>query len=729
MSDADSRKLHPRLRTVRNGDRAVNARRSVGSATVACASRVREELAPATAMVDQIAQQSIANLEAAVRPMRVSLPSPRKGKRPKVADDPAADSFVNVFIEFYPERAGVSATEQRERVAAVAREIDRWTYEAGRGSVDGGVLPRRNLVCATIPISRLDTLSADPAVAFVHAADPLKLDLPVPAHSSKKAPPSKAIGTATKYGRGEGLIIGIIDVGGFDFAHPDFLNPDGTTRFLAIWDQGGDFRRPPDGFDYGSEFRKPQLDKALESVKKPGLPGAVFIERQSQREPGSHGTHVASIAAGNSGVCPRADIAAVLIDVPSPDDPIERRRATFSDTSRITHAVEYLLHIAEEEKKPIAINISLGTNGGAHDGSSGAARWLDAYLATPGRAICVAVGNAGQEAAQDEGDLGWIMGRIHTSGQIPARGLEVELEWTVVGNGIEDVSENELEIWYGAQDRFIVSVLPPSGGAWIEAGPREFVENLRLKSSTHLSIYNELYHPTNGSNYIAIYLSPNESNAIGDFKGIEAGVWKVRLRGEEIRDGRFNAWIERDDPGEVARDEGRRLFRFPSFFSQKTNVDSHSISSLACGHRVIAVANLDELRQKINATSSQGPTRDSRCKPEIAAPGTDVLAANGFAGDDEPWIAMSGTSMACPYVTGVVGLMLASQSDVTAAQCAGILQRTARPLAGASYTWANDAGWGRVDAKAAIEEAKNINRRNEVRKPARTSVRRGEKRR
>jgi subtilisin family serine protease len=712
--DEDLRKLHPRLRTVRNGGRGVNARRAVGSATVACAASVEEEEAPVAAMHGEIAQQSITNLQAAVRPLRAGLRRAKGARRSKVGEQPPAnDTFVNVFIEFYPERAGVSPDAYRAQVEAVSTSIAKWTYEASRGSIDGGVLPRRNIVCATVPISKLDELSQNPAVAFVHPADPLKLDLPAPLSAARK-PPSKAIGTAQTHGRGDGLLIGIIDVGGFDFSHPDFLNADGTTRFIAIWDQGGDFRRSPAGFDYGSEFRKPQLDAALVSAARAGMPSAALIERQSQREPGSHGTHVASIAAGNSGVCPQAEIAAVLIDVPAPDDPIEKRRATFSDTSRITHAVQYLLNVAEERQKAIAINISLGTNGGAHDGSSGVSRWLDAYLATPGRAICVAAGNAGQEAPQEEGDLGWIMGRIHTSGQIPARGLEVELEWTVVGNGIEDVSENELEIWYGAQDRFVVAVQPPDGGDWIEVAPREYVQNRQLDSGTHVSIYNELYHPTNGSNYVAIYLSPNQSSDLREFRGIQAGVWKVRLKGEEIRDGRFDAWIERDDPGEVARDAGRRLFRFPSFFSQKSNIDSHSISSLACGHRVIAVANLDELRQRVNVTSSQGPTRDRRCKPEIAAPGTEVVAAKGFAGADELWVAMTGTSMACPYVTGVVGLMLASNRDITAAQCAGILQRTARPLAGASYQWINDAGWGRLGATAAIEEARAINERKEL---------------
>jgi hypothetical protein len=299
------------------------------------------------------------------------------------------------------------------------------------------------------------------------------------------------------------------------------------------------------------------------------------------------------------------------------------------------------------------------------------------------------------------------MGRIHTSGQILARGLEVEIEWTVIGDGIEDVSENELEIWYGAQDRFIVAVKPPGDLDWIEVRPREYVENKRLPSGVSVSIYNELYHPTNGGNYIAVYLSPNLDPQ--NFRGIPKGNWKIRLKGEEVRDGRFDAWIERDDPLEIGRVGQRRIFRFPSFFSEKSNVDSHSISSLACGHRVVAVANLDDAKQQINISSSQGPTRDGRLKPEIAAPGTDIVAANGFGEANEPWLSMTGTSMASPYVTGVIGLMLAANRALTAAQCLGILQRTSRPLAGASYKWVNDMGFGRIDPAVAIEEAKSIN--------------------
>lgn len=709
--DLNARKLHPYLRIVGNGDRVVNATRSDGSTKVACSATQAADGVRAAPVYQQMAQQSAASPRWTdqVEPSTAKLT-----KRPKLPERPPADdAFVNVFIEFFPERPGATSADQHSEMFRVAGEIERRVLTRSAWNIPSAVVPRRNFLSATVPVAMLAELETDPAIAFIHPSEALKLDRPEIVNTSAKRPPSKAVGTAKQHGRGDGVLIGIIDVGGFDFSHPDFLDEKGETRFVAIWDQGGDFRQSPKDFPYGSEFRAKQLNDALAAAKKAGMPPAPWIERQSQLQPGSHGTHVASIAAGNSGVCPKARIAAVLVDIPAAEDQIERRRATFSDSSRIAHAVEYVLQIAEEEKLPVVLNISLGTNGGSHDGAGGVSRWLDAYLAAPGRAICVAAGNAGQEKSQSEGDLGWIMGRVHTSGQIPARGLEVEIGWTVIGDGIEDVSENELEIWYGAQDRFIVSLKPPGSQGWIEVKPREFVENRRLPSGVTVSVYNELYHPTNGGNYIAVYLSPNLDPK--NFRGIDPGLWKVRLRGDEVRDGRFDAWIERDDPLEISRERGRRLFRFPSFFTERSTVDSHTISSLACGHRVIAVANLDDVKQQIHASSSQGPTRDGRCKPEIAAPGTNVTAANGFGEPTEPWISMTGTSMASPYVTGVIGLMMAANRELTAAQCVGILQRTARPLAGASYKWVNDVGFGRLDAEAAISEARMINTRQPAR--------------
>lgn len=668
--------------------------------------------------VDDIEDETpIADLQTGVQTLSLSGSQDREllkrsgfSTREKLKDRPPADmSFVNVLIDVVAASQDDDDAATKAAVQRVSDLCERALDKRRAPSKVSELISRGSQISATVPISFLSELSKLEDIAFVSVTDPLKLDIPAATPASR--PTKRSIGKKSLHKDGEGLLVGIIDVGGFDFSHPDFLDENGRTRFLRIWDQGGDFRTPPLRFDYGSEFTAEHLNAALDaSGTAIGLP-AFLIERQSQRSRSSHATHVASIAAGNSGVCPKSEIIGVLVDVPVPEGDFERRRDTFAETSRIVHAVEYLLDIARQQQKPITINISLGTNGGGHDGLSATSRWLDNALAQPDRAITLAAGNAGQEGPQEEGDINWIMGRIHSNGRITSRGLETELEWIVVGNGIADVSENELEIWYSPQDRMQVEVLPPGETRWLRVKPQEFIENKRLRDGTMVSIYNELFHPSNGENYIAIYLSPHLKP--GEIRGVRAGIWRVRLIGEEIRNGQFHCWIERDDPHEFGVEDGQRIFRFPSFFSTSSNVDSHSVSSLACGRATICVANYDDATNRMNVTSSQGPTRDIRMKPDLAAPGTNIMAANGFPVEgDPPWVSQSGTSMASPYIAGVVGLMMiAAEKPLNSLQCLGILQRTAKPLPGGTYDWVNDAGFGRIDPEAAIAEARNFTAR------------------
>lgn len=429
--------------------------------------------------------------------------------------------------------------------------------------------------------------------------------------------------------------------------------------------------------------------------------GATDLLRQSVQTPGAHATHVASIAAGRRGVCPDAALAGVLIAL---SDDERDRRATLFDSTRLAHAIEYLFELGAslyQRPVPTVVNISLGTNGHAHDGTSAISQWIDAALMAPGRCVCVAAGNAGQEAPQFAGDLGYLTGRIHASGRVRARGLETDLEWQVVGNGIADVSENELEIWYEAGDEFSVRLRSPSG-VWIgPVRPGAYVQNHRLESETFVSIFNERYNPANGANRISIFLSPRLKDTV---VGIEAGTWIVRLHGIEVRDGRFDAWIERDDPRPLGRVGEVEAWRFPSYFSARSNEDRSSVSSLACGSRVISVGNCEDAAERIHQSSSQGPTRDGRYKPEIAAPGTDIVAARGFSSPDRRWAAMTGTSMASPYVAGVAALMLVQEPRLTATQIAGIMRRTAQPLPGSDYAWHDAAGFGRIQPGACLAE-------------------------
>ncbi len=684
LSQASLPRLDPKLRMMANGSETVNARRAeLCSSLVIDSNELAESVKP-------------------VLMQGVAPPKPveefHRGHQQRIPDNLSVSVFIETIAPDVPPDMPAGTT-----------------LEGHRGRV----------YTAKVPLSALDELARSPSVLRVERGQALSTPRPAQNAQSVTQAAAEAASKQRELPLPDGVelqpvLVGIIDVGGFDFAHPDFLDADGKTRFVRIWDQGaeeGKGHPSPRDRDQdrrfagravaasGAEIRQEELNQALAEADEAAVPPQA-LEPQSRMSVGSHGTHVASIAAGNGGICRHAYIAGVLLALTDDD---EQRRRSFYDSTRVVHAVEYLLSLGEEYQCPVSINISLGTNGHAHDGSAATSRWIDGAMAEPGRIVSIAAGNAGQDVAEHDGDFGWTMGRIHTAGRIAARALETDLEWVVVGNGIDDVSENELELWYSAQDRFAVQLRPP-GGAWIgPVKPREYIENQRLPPPLKgfISIYNELYHPSNGGNYIAIYLSPEFRR--DTIVGVPAGVWTVRLLGEEVRDGSFDGWIERDDPRQIGRIGNREAWSFPSFFTERSNVHSTSVSSLACGNRVLSVANLDEAQERIHITSSQGPSRDKRNKPDIAAPGTDIIAAKAFAGPDDLWTAMTGTSMASPYVAGVAALMLAIQPKLTATQIEGIVQGTSRPLPGGSFAWVKDAGFGRITPQRCLAEAAQAN--------------------
>ena len=676
-------KLHSRLRCVANGKTEVNGIRAQRNGAVRLKDAAKERALPelSAVTVDQGVKSTGGNLSA------IKIDS----SQTELSDDVE----VSVFVLFN--------RDTDENSPHICRRSGR-------------------LASATLTLSELAKLNDDPSVQSIELGETLRSPDPRRNAAVPEDPGTKRHGRLNE-GRlrltggggrsletiGGNVLVGIIDVGGIDFAHEDFMDEAGQqSRIVAIWDQGGEAFDPPHltitgakderSTGYGSEIKAADIALALKEAPKAGL-SPHDLAPQSQRSRGSHMTHVASIAAGRTGVCRRAKIAAVLIALPDSD---QDRRHSFYDTTRIVDAIAWLFDVAEREKaEAIAINISLGTNGGAHDGSEFVSRWIDRSLAEPGRVVCVSAGNSGQEAPQFDGDVGFWSGRVHASGQIPAAELRRDIEWVVVGNGLEDVSENELEIWYGAEDELAVELFTPAGRKLGPILPGERIENQMLPDRTIVSIYNVLSDPKNGDNRISIYLSPFMGDPI---IGITAGTWRVRITGKIIRNGRFHAWIERDDPG---GSPVSRQWALPSFFGPGTFIDDSTLNSLACGPRIVGVANYDEARELMNVTSSQGPTRDGRMKPEIAAPGTEIVAANGFD-PNVKWVEMTGTSMASPYVTGVAALMLSLNPSLTAAQIGGIIRRTSRPMPGASYAWQSGAGFGVIDPVCCLREAVRI---------------------
>ena len=666
----DSQKIEPKLRMYANCDQEVNAVRAIQNGNLT----VQKDVQPG------LANQNLEDLTISA--------TFTKDLEKKPLKSPSRDITTNVFIAITPEASNTTK------------------------KLKGEVIMKGNIVASKVALTDLESLSKNKDVVAIELPRVLKLAEPVIINSFAKPPVKNQWADLRKqYPAKNEVMIGIIDVGGFDFAHEDFLDENGETRFIKIWDQGGNFRKPPKQFKYGSEFDGKVLNNAIKNAKKVGVP-ATRLEKQSAVSVGSHGTHVASIAAGKSGVCPNAKIAGVLIALKEGD--LDRRKS-FYDSASLVYAVNYLLDVARQENLPIAINISLGTNGHAHDGSDATSRWIDAELNIPGRCVCIAAGNAGQEKALSKNDFGFTMGRIHANGKIAGTGLSKDISWSVTGNGIADISENEMEIWYEPQDRISIMIKPP-GEDWIgPVKPNEFIENKQLPDGSYISVYNDLYHFANGNNYIGIYLSPNLKKA-DKIIPVKAGNWQIRLKGDEIRNGEFNAWIERDDPKPLGALGSKENWNFPSFLVEKSNTDNTSISSLACARYVIAVGNCDVANEKISSSSSQGPTKDKRNKPEVIAPGTNITAAKGFSTEEDAWMSMSGTSMASPYVCGIAAWMLSLDRNLSASQIQGVMIRTSVPLPGNGYNWNDDTGFGLINPTACLQEAKIIRTKKDITK-------------
>jgi serine protease AprX len=96
--------------------------------------------------------------------------------------------------------------------------------------------------------------------------------------------------------------------------------------------------------------------------------------------------------------------------------------------------------------------------------------------------------------------------------------------------------------------------------------------------------------------------------------------------------------------------------------------------------------------------SSRGPTVDGRTKPDVVGPGVTVEAAR--AGTTNGYVTYSGTSMATPYVAGVVALGLQAAPAATPAQVLSAITSTAEDWGPAGKD--NDWGAGLVDAKAFV---------------------------
>lgn len=101
---------------------------------------------------------------------------------------------------------------------------------------------------------------------------------------------------------------------------------------------------------------------------------------------------------------------------------------------------------------------------------------------------------------------------------------------------------------------------------------------------------------------------------------------------------------------------------------------------------------------RINNYSSRGPTQACIMKPDIVAPGSNIMSCNYRFMEGKPrtmYTIKSGTSMATPIVSGAIALLLQIYPDMTPREVKIRLKNRAQDNGMAR----EHQGWGRLDVK------------------------------
>ncbi len=483
---------------------------------------------------------------------------------------------------------------------------------------------------------------------------------------------------------GKGVLIGIID-SGIDFRHRDFRSEDGRqSRILFVWDQADDRETPASDVPYGKIWHKSDFEADFNGYEHGRVRHLDVI---------GHGTHVSGTAGGNGnavnqyqGMAPEAEFIVVALDF----DAGEQMLAT-----RIIEALDFIARKAELLQRPVVVNASLTTQDGAHDGTSLLEQAIENFLqAAPGRAFCAAAGNAGNTP------IHW--GALLEKDSIFTYVQEVNQAYTAAGEATLAVygrveSDRLHDTFFAvAADSFVSETgrfFPLSTGKWISfdslitAGIWS-MEVVASDGHPLGSVEMSSYQRSDGICEFYLFISDNvyANNMVesGSRKTWGFDFWRLMARGN----GKIDYWLQKD----WSVNSRNLEITHPRYQPCDTKL---TVGIPATGKSVIAVGAYNNLDEFINFHgnpihygaeppevgalayfSSKGPAADDRVKPEIIAPGHQVVSSHSSAAFVSPFrnailapgkqhILGTGTSMACPVVSGSIALYFEQNPTAT----------------------------------------------------------------
>lgn len=533
--------------------------------------------------------------------------------------------------------------------------------------------------CAlSLPLSALADFVVQPFVERIeyHEAEMQRLSLPddsIHLAHNNITPAHEGWGDLPQGMRGAGTLVAVID-DGFDWRHPDFQRPDdSTTRVQFLWDQGLQSGGLAAQYGYGTVWNKQDIDGG-----------------QCQQLPNMHGIHVAGIAAGNGraagkfvGVAPESDLLWVKIG--------ENSGAFLS---QFVDAVYWSAQKSLLLGQPCAINSSVGTYTGSHDGRDLYSQAISAILSQQsGLALVQAAGNARASRFHLRADL--------ASPQDTAR---------ICYKYLPSQGSTHFVLYADTADFNNISFSLQN----IE------VQTFRqLSSSQTFQIQEDFYTPDNSASqfYLPFYSFPNGNNVdlyltVGNYNGVyelrfqilsppTSNYWQLTTSGQ----GAFDCWSAASLTG-----TSDMVDSSPIAHSIAPDNLQSIVGYWNCSEEVISVASYQNQTYIINYSqdsfylgtagfpqggisqfSSLGPTRDGRTKPEITASGGQVMSAApmsnlfGLRASFSPnldvagfHVSNRGTSMSAPFVAGAVALYLQCQPTANIAEIRRALHSSAR---------------------------------------------------
>lgn len=376
--------------------------------------------------------------------------------------------------------------------------------------------------------------------------------------------------------QGEGSIVAIID-SGIDYLNKDFINEDGSSKILYLWDQESDYGSPPDNMLFGSEYNKEQLNEAIANNNA-----------DLSRDEIGTGTMAAGIVVSEGknnpayrGIAPKAEL--IVIKLRSYISLFKEGRINYKNTDFLV-AISYIIQKFKEINRPIILNFTLGTTSGRDISQTLLNTFNELY-----QSGFILVSGAGNQGNTD----------IHYSGNVPS-GNSVDINFQVG----DDKNLTILVDGYKV-DRFNLALISPFGEISTTVTYSPNFNLYRGKFNLEDVIYSISYsYPwiSTGSMQISINL-----------ENVYSGIWALRITGADIINGNFDAYLPNKN-----------------LISQDTRfIDSDSNSTITrygLLRETITVGTYNTKSNSMWIGSSKGPATGADFILDIVAPGVDIIS-------------------------------------------------------------------------------------------------------